>query len=207
MPRFKVPEVTVERLSIYLRALKCLEEDNILSSRELADLVGTSDGQVRKDLAYFGEFGVPGQGYRIGKLKQEIRHILGLDSTWGIAIVGIGNLGIALLTYPGFKKEEFEIRAAFDKDESKIEKVWRGIKVQHVDEIPQVLSEKQIKIGVITTPATAAQEVADKLAKGGVKGILNFAPMRISVPQEIRLKNVDLSMQLETLSYFLRKST
>ncbi len=207
MPRFKVPEVTVERLSIYLRALKCLEEDNILSSRELADLVGTSDGQVRKDLAYFGEFGVPGQGYRIGKLKQEIRHILGLDSTWGIAIVGIGNLGIALLTYPGFKREEFEIRAAFDKDESKIEKVWRGIKVQHVDEIPQVLSEKQIKIGVITTPATAAQEVADKLAKGGVKGILNFAPMRISVPQEIRLKNVDLSMQLETLSYFLRKST
>ncbi len=207
MPRFKVPEVTVERLSIYLRALKCLEEDNILSSRELADLVGTSDGQVRKDLAYFGEFGVPGQGYRIGKLKQEIRHILGLDSTWGIAIVGIGNLGIALLTYPGFKREEFEIRAAFDNDESKIEKVWRGIKVQHVDEIPQVLSEKQIKIGVITTPATAAQEVADKLAKGGVKGILNFAPMRISVPQEIRLKNVDLSMQLETLSYFLRKST
>ena len=207
MPRFKVPEVTVERLSIYLRAIKDLEEDKILSSQELADLVGTSDGQVRKDLAYFGEFGVPGQGYRIAKLKQEIRHILGLDSTWGIAIVGIGNLGAALLTYPGFKREEFEIRAAFDKDESKIGKVWRGIKVQHVDKIPQVLSEKHIKIGVITTPATAAQEVADKLAKGGVKGILNFAPVRISVPKEIRLKNVDLSMQLETLSYFLGKST
>ncbi|GAI03505.1 unnamed protein product [marine sediment metagenome] len=143
----------------------------------------------------------------IAKLKQEIRHILGLDSTWGIAIVGIGNLGAALLTYPGFKREEFEIRAAFDRDESKIEKVWRGIKVQHVDKIPKVLSERQIKIGVITTPATAAQEVADKLAKGGVKGILNFAPVRISVPKEIRLKNVDLSMQLETLSYFLRKST
>ncbi|MCK4523166.1 redox-sensing transcriptional repressor Rex [Candidatus Aerophobetes bacterium] len=207
MPRFKVPEVTVERLSIYLRAIKDLEGDEILSSQELADLVGTSDGQVRKDLAYFGEFGVPGQGYRIAKLKQEIRHILGLDSTWGIAIVGIGNLGAALLTYPGFKREEFEIRAAFDRDESKIEKVWRGIKVQHVDKIPKVLSERQIKIGVITTPATAAQEVADKLAKGGVKGILNFAPVRISVPKEIRLKNVDLSMQLETLSYFLKKST
>jgi redox-sensing transcriptional repressor len=207
MPRFKVPEVTVQRLSIYLRAIKDLEEDKILSSQELADLVRTSDGQVRKDFAYFGEFGVPGQGYKIGKIKQEVRHILGLDSTWGIAIVGIGNLGAALLTYPGFKREEFEIRAAFDKDESKVEKVWRGIRVQHVDRIPEVLSKKQIKIGVITTPATAAQEVADKLAKGGVKGILNFAPVRISVAKEIRLKNVDLSMQLETLSYFLRKST
>ncbi len=207
MPRFKVPDVTVERLSIYLRAIKNLEEDKILSSQELADLVGTSDGQVRKDLAYFGEFGVPGQGYKVGKLKQEIRHILGLDSTWGIAIVGIGKLGAALLTYPGFKREEFEIRAAFDNDESKIEKVWRGIRVQHVDKIPKVLSERQIKIGVITTPATSAQEVADKLAKGGVKGILNFAPVRISVSKEIRLKNVDLSMQLETLSYFLRKLT
>ena len=205
MPKFKVPEVTIERLSIYLRAIKGLNEESILSSQELANLLETSDGQVRKDLAYFGGFGVPGQGYKVGKLKKEIRHILGLDTTWGMALVGVGNLGRALLIYPGFKRNEFEIRAAFDKDPSKIGKVWQGVEVQDVENIPQILPLKEIKIGIITTPASAAQEVADKLVKGGVKGILNFAPTRISIPKEVKLKNVDLSMQLENLSYFLNK--
>ena len=205
MPKFKVPEVTIERLSIYLRAIKRLNEENILSSQELANLLETSDGQVRKDLAYFGEFGVPGQGYKVGKLKKEIRHILGLNTTWGMALVGVGNLGRALLIYPGFKRNEFEIRAAFDKDPSKIGKVWQGVEVQDVENIPQILPLKEIKIGIITTPVSAAQEVADKLVKGGVKGILNFAPTRISIPKEVKLKNVDLSMQLENLSYFLNK--
>lgn len=205
MPKFKVPEVTIERLSIYLRAIKRLNEENILSSQELANLLETSDGQVRKDLAYFGGFGVPGQGYKVGKLKKEIRHILGLNTTWGMALVGVGNLGRALLIYPGFKRNEFEIRAAFDKDPSKIGKMWQGVEVQDVENIPQVLPLKEIKIGIITTPASAAQEVADKLVKGGVKGILNFAPTRILIPKEVKLKNVDLSMQLENLSYFLNK--
>ncbi len=205
MPKFKVPEVTIERLSIYLRAIKGLNEESILSSQELANLLETSDGQVRKDLAYFGGFGVPGQGYKVGKLKKEIRHILGLDTTWGMALVGVGNLGRALLIYPGFKRNEFEIRAAFDKDPSKIGKVWQEVEVQDVENIPQILPLKEIKIGIITTPASAAQEVADKLVKGGVKGILNFAPTRISIPKEVKLKNVDLSMQLENLSYFLNK--
>jgi len=205
MPKFKVPEVTIERLSIYLRAIKRLNEESILSSQELANLLETSDGQVRKDLAYFGGFGVPGQGYKVGKLKKEIRHILGLDTTWGMALVGVGNLGRALLIYPGFKRNEFEIRAAFDKDPSKIGKVWQGVEVQDVENIPQILPLKEIKIGIIATPASAAQEVADKLVKGGVKGILNFAPTRISIPKEVKLKNVDLSMQLENLSYFLNK--
>lgn len=205
MPKFKVPEVTIERLSIYLRAIKGLNEESILSSQELANLLETSDGQVRKDLAYFGGFGVPGQGYKAGKLKKEIRHILGLDTTWGMALVGVGNLGRALLIYPGFKRNEFEIRAAFDKDPSKIGKMWQGVEVQDVENIPQILPLKEIKIGIITTPASAAQEVADKLVKGGIKGILNFAPTRISIPKEVKLKNVDLSMQLENLSYFLNK--
>jgi len=205
MPKFKVPEVTVERLSIYLRAIKRLNEESILSSQELANLLETSDGQERKDLADIGGFGVPGQGYKVGKLKKEIRHILGLDTTWGMALVGVGNLGRALLIYPGFKRNEFEIRASFDKDPSKIGKVWQGVEVQDVENIPQILPLKEIKIGIITTPASAAQEVADKLVKGGVKGILNFAPTRISIPKEVKLKNVDLSMQLENLSYFLAK--
>ena len=203
MPRFKIPEVTVERLSIYLRAIKKFNEDQILSSQGLAELVGTSDGQVRKDLAYFGEFGVPGQGYKVGKLKEEISHILGLDRDQRIALVGVGKLGSALLGYPGFKSKEFRIKAAFDSDPSKVGRTWQGVTIQDVQKIPKVLSQERIDIGIITTPAPSAQEVANKLVEGGVKGILNFAPTRIVVPEHVKLKNVDLAIQLEGLSYFL----
>lgn len=205
MPRFRVPEATVERLSIYLRSIKRLNDERVLPSQELADLVGTSDAQVRRDLAYFGEFGIPGQGYRAGKLKQEISHILGVDRIWLTALVGTGNLGAALLAYPGFKRQGFKIKAAFDNDLSKIGKVWEGVKIQDVETIPEVLSKQEIKIGIITTPAEAAQEVANKLVEGGVKGILNFAPARILVPEGVKLRNADLSIELEALSYFLGK--
>ena len=203
MPRFKIPEVTVERLSIYLRAIKKFHEDEILSSQGLAELVGTSDGQVRKDLAYFGEFGVPGQGYKVGKLIEEISHILGLDKDQRIALVGVGKLGSALLGYPGFKSKGFKIKAAFDNDPSKVGKTWQGVTIQSVQKIARVISQEKIDIGIITTPAPATQEVANKLVEGGVKGILNFAPTRIVVPAHVKLRNVDLAIQLEGLSYFL----
>jgi len=203
MPRFKIPEITVERLSIYLRAIKKFHEDEILSSQGLAELVGTSDGQVRKDLAYFGEFGVPGQGYKIGKLIEEISHILGLDKDQRIALVGVGKLGSALLAYPGFKGKGFKIKAAFDNDPSKVGKTWQGVTIQSVQKIARVISQEKIDIGIITTPAPATQEVANKLVEGGVKGILNFAPTRIVVPGHVKLRNVDLAIQLEGLSYFL----
>ena len=203
MPRFKIPEITVERLSIYLRAIKKFHEDEILSSQGLAELVGTSDGQVRKDLAYFGEFGVPGQGYKVSKLIEEISHILGLDKDQRIALVGVGKLGSALLGYPGFKGKGFKIKAAFDNDPSKVGKTWQGVTIQSVQKIARVISQEKIDIGIITTPAPATQEVANKLVEGGVKGILNFAPTRIVVPAHIKLRNVDLAIQLEGLSYFL----
>jgi len=203
MPRFKIPEVTVERLSIYLRAIKKFREDEILSSQGLAELVGTSDGQVRKDLAYFGEFGVPGQGYKVGKLIEEISHILGLDKDQRIALVGVGKLGSALLGYPGFKGKGFKIKASFDNDPSKVGKTWQGVTIQSVQKIARVISQEKIDIGIITTPAPATQEVANKLVEGGVKGILNFAPTRIVVPGHVKLRNVDLAIQLEGLSYFL----
>lgn len=203
MPRFKIPEITVERLSIYLRAIKKFHEDEILSSQGLAELVGTSDGQVRKDLAYFGEFGVPGQGYKVGKLIEEISHILGLDKDQRIALVGVGKLGSALLGYPGFKGKGFKIKAAFDNDPSKVGKTWQGVTIQSVQKIARVISQEKIDIGIITTPTPATQEVANKLVEGGVKGILNFAPTRIVVPAHVKLRNVDLAIQLEGLSYFL----
>lgn len=203
MPRFKVPEATVERLSVYLRSIKRLNNERVLPSQELAELVGTSDGQVRKDLAYFGEFGVPGQGYRVGTLKEEISRILGVDRAWRIALVGMGKLGAALLAYPGFKRQGFEIKVVFDNDLSKIGKVWQGVKIEDVEKIPQILFEEEIKMGIIATPAQAAQAVASKLIEGGVKAILNFAPVRIVVPDRVKLRNVDLSIELEALSYFL----
>ncbi len=203
MPRFRVPEATVERLSVYLRSIKRLKNERVLPSQELAELVGTSDGQVRKDLAYFGEFGVPGQGYRVGTLKEEISRILGVDRVWRIALAGMGNLGAALLAYSGFKRQGFEIKVAFDNDLSKIGKVWQGVKIEDVDKIPQILFEEEIKMGIIATPAQAAQLVANKLIEGGVEAILNFAPVRIVAPDKVKLRNVDLSIELEALSYFL----
>ena len=205
MPKFKVPEITVKRLSIYLRALKRLPDDRIIPSQELADIVGTTDAQVRKDLAYFGEFGIPGQGYHVEKLKGEVAHILALDQSWKLALVGVGKLGAALLAYPGFKRKEFQIIAIFDNDPKKIGKKIEGIIIQPVEEIRKVLHKHNIKIGIITTPAEAAQDTANRLVEGGVVGILNFAPAHIRIPKGMKLKNVDLSMELETLFYFLSK--
>ena len=203
MFRLKVPTATIERLSLYLRTLRGLDEERVIPSQELADLVGTSDAQIRKDLTYFGEFGVPGQGYRVGILRGEISRILGVDKTWWTALVGTGNLGAALLAYPGFKRQGFRIKVAFENDLSKIGKMWQGVMIEDVEKIPQILAEQEIKIGIITTPAKAAQDVANKLIEGGVEGILNFAPTTISVPETVKLKNVDLSIELEGLSYFL----
>ena len=205
MPRFRVPEVTVQRLSIYLRALSRFDDDSVLSSQALAELVGTTDAQVRKDLAYFGDFGIPGQGYPVAKLKEEIARILALDRSWRLALVGVGKLGTALLAYPGFKKVEFQIAAVFDSDPQKIGKEAEGLIIQDVEKMGSVLPRYEVKIGIITTPAEAAQKAADRLVEGGVEAILNFAPVRLTVAENVKLKNVDLSMELETLSYFLSK--
>jgi len=205
LQRFQGPEVVIERLSRYLRVLRKFMDDNIVSSRGLAELVGVSDAQVRKDLTYFGEFGVPGQGYHVGKLKKEISRILALDRIWKLVLVGAGKLGTALLAYPGFKRKEFQIVAVFDNDLQKIDKKIEGIKIQSPEKISEVLSQNKIKIGIITTPADAAQDVVNKLVEGGAEGVLNFAPVRIIVPDTVRLKNVDLSIELEALSFFLSR--
>ena len=205
MPKFKVPEVTVKRLSIYLRALNKLPDDRVISSQELADIVGATDAQVRKDLAYFGEFGIPGQGYHVEKLKGEVTHILALDQSWKLALVGVGKLGAALLAYPGFKRKEFQIIAVFDNDPKKVGKKVEGITIHPIEEIHKVLHKHNIKIAIITTPAEAAQDVANRLVEGGVEGILNFAPAHIRIPKGMKLKDVDLSMELETLFYFLSR--
>jgi len=201
----KVPEGTISRLFIYLREIAELTKLNIhtISSAELGERTNLSDAQVRKDLGYFGQFGVSGAGYNTGELKTALEKILGKDKTWNVVVVGVGHLGSALLAYPGFKERGLNIVAAFDADARKAGRQVKDVAIQPVDELPEAAAEKKVAIGIIAVPAREAQGVADKLIKVGVKCILNFAPTTLMVPEDIKLKDVDLSRELETLSYFL----
>jgi len=202
--RFKVPEVTVERLSIYLRCLSELEEEGIevVSSAELGRRCGVNPAQIRKDLAYFGEFGTRGVGYSVKDLREDIKRVMGLNKTWEVALVGVGNLGTALLRYKGFQQHGFRLSVAFDVDlEGK--SVPEGCELYHASEMERVIKERGIKIGIIAVHYSQAQEVAERLAKAGVKGILNFAPKRIRLPDKVLVKNVDMGIELEILSFYL----
>jgi len=203
---FKAPEVTVQRLSLYLRALEKLPNNSVLSSKQFSKWIGVPDNQIRKDLAYFGYFGIRGRGYKVEKLKEEIIRILSLNQKKELAIVGVGKLGTALLAYPGFKKDKFQVKLAFDNNPEKIGKTLEGVKIHDVEKIPRLLPRYKVKIGIITTPASAAQYAANKLIEGKVEGILNFAPIRLITPDNVRVKNVDLSMLLEILSFYLSRN-
>lgn len=205
MSNKKVPEGTISRLFIYLREIAELTKMNIrtISSAELGERTNLSDAQVRKDLGYFGQFGVSGAGYDTTELKAALEKILGKDTAWNVAVLGVGHLGSALLTYPGFKDRGLNMVAGFDSDAKKIGKQVGGIVIYSIDELPKVIKEKKVAIGIITVPAKDAQEVADRLIKAGVGCILNFAPTTLIVPENVKVKNVDLSGELETLSYFL----
>lgn len=201
----KVPEGTISRLFIYLREITELTKINIhtISSAELGERTNLSDAQVRKDFGYFGQFGVSGAGYNTHELKEALEKILGKDKTWNVAIVGVGHLGSALVTYNGFKDHKLIIIAAFDKDHNKMWKKIGNVVVQPIDEISKEVKEKKVAIGIITVPVQEAQNVADSLVESGVRCILNFAPVALNVPEHVKVKDVDLSRELETLSYFL----
>lgn len=201
----KIPSSTISRLFVYLRELTELEKMNIrtISSAELGERTNLSDAQVRKDLGYFGQFGVSGSGYNTHELKAALENILGKDKTWNVAVIGAGNLGLALLTYPGFKEHGLNIMAAFDSDPKKIDKQIGDITIQSIDELPKVIADKKISIAIIAVPAKSAQGVAEKLINAGVECILNFAPTALMLPENVKVKDVDLSRELETLSYFL----
>lgn len=204
----KIPETTILRLSLYLREARRLEDmkTDFVSSRRISKELGFSDAQIRRDLNYFGQFGRSGKGYDVSRLKKVISGILGVSKRkWSVALVGVGNLGSALLSYKGFKEQGFMIKAAFDKLPDRINKTIAGLRILSAEKIVETLKRERIKIGIIAVPSDDAQKVADMLIRGGVKGILNFAPAKIQVPQEnkIIVRNVDLSTELEVLSYFL----
>lgn len=203
MKTLKIPEATIMRLSVYSRYLTEVDRKGIItiSSSDIAEGVGVSPAQVRKDLAYFGEFGIRGVGYNVKDLHKDILKILGLSSEWSVALVGIGNLGLALSTYKGFKERGFIITSIFDKDPEKIGMVVHGVEVMPVEKIEEVVPKTKTQIGIITVPGVYAQDVADKLVKCGVSAILNFAPVVLNVPPEVELRNVDLSVNLEVLTF------
>lgn len=203
----RIPDVCGIRLSTYLRVLKELAREKVgtVSSGALASKINSNPAQVRRDLAYFGQFGRPGIGYNVKKLKVAITKILGLDRQWPCALVGAGNLGLALFAYRGFYKEGFEIKAIFDNDPAKTGKRWGCCEIEDAKRISTIVKQRKIEIGIIAVPAQAAQEVADRLTGSGVKAILNFAPIKLTVPEGVKLRNVDLSIELENLAYFLSR--
>jgi redox-sensing transcriptional repressor len=199
----KIPEKTVTRLSIYLRCLEEVQADGMetISSRRLAERFGLNSAQVRKDLAYFGQFGVRGLGYYIRDLKHNLERILGLKRNWEVALVGAGNLGSALAAYSRFPEQGFRIALAFERDPQRIGSRVGALQVQDVLKMVPALRRRRIRIAIVATPAAAAQEVADLLVEGGVTSILNFAPTQLAVPEGVKVQNVDLSVLLKTLSY------
>ena len=205
-----VPEATTRRLSLYLRVLTDLERTgaDTVSSRGIADLCRLNPAQVRKDLSRFGAFGVRGVGYDVTELRQIVAGLLGLDSDSRVVIVGAGNLGQALADYPGFHGGGFEIVALFDVREEIVGTVSRrGHPVYHIDQLERVIREADVGIGMVAVPAVNAEDVVARLVRGGVRGIVNFAPVRPEVPAGIAVRNVDLKIELESLSFFLRDRT
>ncbi len=198
-----VPKAVVSRLSLYLRELQHLVRDGheTTSSTQLGSLLGFTDAQVRKDLAYFGQFGYPGIGYRCNELIEAIKTILGTDRRWPVALVGLGNLGRALLGYKGFEQQGFRIEAGFDIDPKKVGSVIEGVPIYHLDDLPRIIAEKNIKLAIVAVPASAAQEVADRLVAAGIDGILNFAPVTITTPPKVSMVGVDLAIELEQLTF------
>lgn len=204
----QVSELTTNRLSIYLRCLTELEAAGVqtISSQQLAAQFRLNAAQIRKDLACFGEFGVRGLGYHVRDLRRDLRHILGLDLRLRVAIVGAGNLGLALADYPGFRQEGFEIAALFDTQNGKVGHLSRaGVAIHDIRQLKRIARQERIAIAVIAVPAPAAQHVVDLVVSAGIKAILNFSPGTLHVPEGVKLKSVDLTVSLESLSFFLAR--
>jgi redox-sensing transcriptional repressor len=204
----QVSELTTNRLSVYLRCLNLLEGAGVrtISSQSLAEQFHLNAAQIRKDLAYFGEFGVRGVGYYVRDLKRHLRQILGLDRKLRVAIVGAGNLGLALADYPGFRQEGFEISALFDNLNAKVGQQSRGgVPIHDIHDLKKCAKRDGIRIGVIAVPAEAAQHVADLIVAAGIKAVLNFSPGTLRVPPDVKLKSVDLTVSLESLSFYLAR--
>ena len=202
----KIAESTVRRLSLYLRFLEKFEQEGIatVSSQALAERGGTTSAQVRKDLSLFGSFGKRGLGYSVPELSRTLRDILGLERPYNVAVIGAGKIGTALVQYRGFADRGFHIRWVYDRDPRKIGVSWNHLKIRDVAQMEAELAEAKVDIAILATPADGAQGITDRLVAVGVKAILNFAPVQLDVPADVSVQDVNMALELETLSYALR---
>lgn len=202
----KIAESTVRRLSLYLRFLEEFEEQGVdtVSSEALATRGGTTSAQVRKDLSFFGSFGKRGLGYSVPELASQLRDILGLGRTYRLAVIGAGNIGVALVHFRGFEKHGFRVVSLYDADPKKIGRKRSNLIVRDQMSIEEDISQEPIDMAILVTPASAAQELVDRLVRAGVRAFLNFAPVQLRVPDDVVVKNVSLALELEALSYGLR---
>ena len=198
----------MRRLSSYCRVLEELDREGkrMVSSKRLAERGGVSSAQVRKDLSYFGSFGKRGLGYHVPRLHEEIRAILGLNRRWSCALVGAGHIGSALYSYQDFRKRGFEIVAIFDNPEAVVGQKWGELEILHIRRMIPEVRRLGVEIGIVATPARAAQEVTDLMVEAGVTGLLNFAPRKLVTPRDVALRNVNMTIELESLSFALRST-
>ena len=198
-----IPDATVARLPVYLRALNALTEQGVstCSSNDLAENAGVNPAKLRKDLSYLGSYGTRGVGYDVAYLRYQIAREIGQTQDWDVVIVGVGNLGSALSAYQGFSTRGIRVAALVDADPKRVGTVISGIEVTSLDDLTTVVKEREISIGIIATPGTAAQEVADRLVAAGITSILNFAPALVQVPDGVDVRKVDLSIELQILAY------
>lgn len=205
----KISDSTISRLSTYFRTLSTLIENNVetVSSDEIADINNITSAQVRKDLSFFGTFGKRGLGYNTWDLREEIASILGLKKQWKIALAGVGNIGKALINFNEFKTQGFQFTALFDNDPKKIGMEIAGLKVHSIDDVSTIIKKKEIEIVIIAVPIKVAQDVIDVFVKYGIRAFLNFAQVTIKVPDNVLVKNENMSIELEALSYYLTKDT
>lgn len=202
-----ISKATIDRLPLYFRTLRLAQEEGaaIISSEELGKRLGITPEQIRKDLASFGQFGKKGVGYFVGELKRNVGEILGLNNHWNLAVVGIGHLGAALANYQNFISLGFQMQALFDNNPAVVGQVIGGHTVEDIAALEAVVKARDVHIGIVAVPAAAAQEIADRLVRAGVKGIWNFAPIKISVPDSMHIINEDLSVGLSSLSYHITR--
>ncbi|MBI2846976.1 MAG: redox-sensing transcriptional repressor Rex [Chloroflexi bacterium] len=202
----EIPEVVVLRLPLYVRALSRLQDESagVISSQELGELLQITPAQIRKDLSYFGRFGKQGKGYTVSYLLGELRQILGLEREWSAVLVGVGRLGRAILSYPGFTPAGFRVVAAFDVDTNQIGKRVDGIRVRDISELEDAIKRDAISIAIVAVPASEAQRVIDRLVQCGVKAILNYAPVSPQIPGDVKVRNVDPVLALQTMTFHLK---
>ncbi|NJC97803.1 MAG: redox-sensing transcriptional repressor Rex [Anaerolineales bacterium] len=201
----KIPDIIIGRLPIYLRALQRLADQGIqnTSSQELGEIIGISAAQIRKDISQFGEFGKQGTGYSIPFLIERLREILKLNRVWDVIIVGMGDMGHALARYNGFVNRGFQVTMLFDNDPGKVGQVVNNIEIYSTTALVEKVRQNRIKVAMLTVPASAAQEVADQLVKAGVKAILNYAPIHLNVPADVRVQHIDPATHLQRMTYYL----